>query len=112
MFLIYFHSCFVMNIKLFVFFNVRCCHIPFVFRDCKNLYCIYGGTNREVIPVKYGRQLTLTRYMHPLHSKFKLAGQNFRSNGYDFKRDAKFTIIERIKKDTDLKSTWKKKMNG
>ena len=47
MFLIYFHSCLVMNIKLFL--NVRCCHIPFVLRDCKNLFCICSGTKREVI---------------------------------------------------------------
>ena len=67
MFLVYFHSCFVMNIK-FLFLNVRCCHIPFVLRACKNLCCICGGTNREVIPVKYGRELTLTRYMHPLQA--------------------------------------------
>ena len=42
--------------------NVRCCHIPFVLRAYKNLCCICGGTNREVIPVKYGRELTLTHY--------------------------------------------------
>ena len=30
--------------------------------------CICGGTKREVIPVKYGRELTLTRYMHPLQN--------------------------------------------
>ena len=49
-----------------LFLNVRC-HIPFVLRVCKNLCCICGGTKREVIPVKYGRGLALTRYMHPLH---------------------------------------------
>ena len=32
----------------------------------KKLFCICGGTNRDVIPVKYGPELTLTRYMHPL----------------------------------------------
>ena len=35
-----------------LFFNVRCCHIPFVLRACKNLRCICGGTNREVSKVK------------------------------------------------------------
>ena len=49
-----------------LFLNVRCCHIPFVLRACRNLCCICGGTNREVIPVKYGWELTLTRYIHPL----------------------------------------------
>ena len=32
----------------------------------KNLCCICGGTKREVIRVKYGRELTNTHYMHPL----------------------------------------------
>ena len=44
------------------------CHIPFVLRAYKNLCCISGGTNREVIPVKYGRELTPTRYMHTLQT--------------------------------------------
>ena len=48
--------------------HVRCCHIPIVLRACKNLCCICGGTNREVLPLKYGREFTLTRYMHPLHN--------------------------------------------
>ena len=59
-----------------LFLNVRCCHIPFVLRACKNLCCICGGTNREVIPVKYGRELTLTRYMHPLQIGDLLTWEN------------------------------------
>ena len=55
-----------------MFLNVRCCHIPFVLRTC-NLSCICGATNREVIPVKYGWELTLTRYMHPLQVQITLA---------------------------------------
>ena len=39
----------------------------------KKLCCVRCGTKREVIPVKYGRELTLTltRYMHPLQPHFK-----------------------------------------
>ena len=65
-----------MNIKLFVS-KVRCCHIPFVLRACKNVCCICGGTKREVIPVKYGRELTLIRYMHPLHLKLYNCAINY-----------------------------------
>ena len=40
---------------------------------------ICGGTNREVIPVKYGRELTLTRYMQ-LHDRYStIASKQYES---------------------------------
>ena len=99
MFLIYFHSCFVMNIKLFL--NVRRCHIPFVLRACKNLCCICGGTNRDVIPVKYGRELALTRYMHPLQVLDLWSLLTAESN----EMPSRWELLERIQFETSS-SAW------
>ena len=45
------------------------------------------------------------------HSKLIPVEQHFRSNDHDFNRDAKFTIIERIEKDINIKSVIEKQEN-
>ena len=46
----------------YLFPNVRCCHILFVLRACKICVVFVVELNVKVIPVKFGRELTLTRY--------------------------------------------------
>ena len=45
-----------------LFLNVRCCIIPFVLRACKICVVFVVELIVKVIPVKYGPELTLTRY--------------------------------------------------